>query len=124
METAQMGSGAAPIVLLMQKLETAGLADSVTFMTLNVFGRTIGPGNTDGRQHNENHQVSITIGKPFKGGIVGGVVPVQKDYGALAIDSKTGEGSSSVFIAALDTLPSYGLSMPASLPALPPVIAT
>jgi Protein of unknown function (DUF1501) len=103
-ESAQTVSGVATIAALMQGLATAGLSDSVTFMSLNVFGRTIGPGNTDGRQHNENHQVSITIGKPFKGGVIGGVGPVQKDYGALAIDSKTGEGSSSGDIAPRDTL--------------------
>ena len=77
----------------MQQLATAGLSDQVTLMSLNVFGRTIGPGNTDGRQHNPNHQVSLTIGKPFKGGIIGGVAPVDGDYGALAIDSKTGAAS-------------------------------
>ena len=47
-------------------------------MSLNVFGRTLGPGNTDGRQHNQNHQVSITIGKPFAGGVIGGVGPVSE----------------------------------------------
>ena len=66
----------------MNQLAAAGLADSVTFMSLNVFGRTLGPGNADGRQHNENHQVSIAIGKPFRGGVIGGVIPVGKDFGA------------------------------------------
>ena len=72
-ETPQTVSGVATIVSLMQQLATAGLSDQVTLVSLNVFGRTIGPGNTDGRQHNPNHQVSFTIGKPFKGGIIGGV---------------------------------------------------
>ena len=71
-ETTQTVSGVATISALMQQLAAAGLSDSVTFMSLNVFGRTIGPGNTDGRQHNQNHQVSVTIGKPFAGGIIGG----------------------------------------------------
>src|SRR5262249_53452143 len=87
-ETAHTVSGVATIAALMQQLAAAGLSDSVTFMSLNVFGRTIGAGNTDGRQHNPNHQVSITIGTPFRGGVVGGVAPVQGDYGAVAIDSK------------------------------------
>jgi hypothetical protein len=107
-ETTQTVSGVATIVSLMQQLAAAGLSDSVTFMSLNVFGRTLGPANTDGRQHNENHQVSITIGKPFLGGVIGGVGPVQKDYGALAIDSKTGQGSASGDIHAIDTLASFG----------------
>jgi len=48
------------------RLAAAGLSDQVTFLSLNVLGRTLGPRNVDGRDHNENHQVSITIGKPFR----------------------------------------------------------
>ena len=92
-ETAQTVAGVATIASLMAQLATAGLADAVTFATLNVFGRTLGPGNTDGRQHNENHQVSVTIGKPFAGGVIGGVGPVGKDYGALADRLEDGQGA-------------------------------
>jgi len=122
-ETAQTVTGVATIVSLMQQLATAGLADSVTFMTLNVFGRTIGPGNTDGRQHNENHQVSIAIGKPFRGGVIGGVVPVAKDYGAQNIDSKTGQGSATGDIAATETLGSFGKTMLTAVGIDPTVVA-
>ncbi len=107
-ETAQTVSGVAAIASLLQQLASANLADAVTFMSLNVFGRTIGPGNTDGRQHNPNHQVSIAIGKPMRGGVIGGVAPVQNDYGALPIDSKSGTGTAGGDIRALDTLGSYG----------------
>jgi hypothetical protein len=107
-ETTQTVSGVAAIGSLMTQLAGAGLQDQVTFMSLNVFGRTIGPGNSDGRQHNPNHQVSITIGKPFRGGVVGGVAPVQSDYGALAIDSKSGMGGSGADITAVDTLAAFG----------------
>ena len=110
-ETAQTVSGVAAIASLMQQLASANLSDSVTFMSLNVFGRTIGPGNTDGRQHNPNHQVSISIGKPFRGGVIGGVAPVQNDYGALPIDSKSGAGTNDGDIRAVDTLGSYGKTM-------------
>ncbi len=99
----------------MQQLAAAGLADSVTFMSLNVFGRTLGPGNTDGRQHNQNHQVSITIGKPFAGGVIGGVGPVGGDYGALAIDSKTGIGAAGGDVAPVETLASFGRTMLAAV---------
>ena len=68
-ETAETVSGVATIASLMQQLASAGLQDKVTLMSLNVFGRTLGPSNTDGRQHNPNHQVSLTIGKPFRGGV-------------------------------------------------------
>src|SRR5262249_14715075 len=110
-ETAQTVSGVATIASLMQQLAAAGLTDSVTLISLNVFGRTIGPGNTDGRQHNPNHQVSITIGKPFRGGVIGGVAPVGADYGALAIDSATGEGLASGDVSPPDTLPAFGRTM-------------
>jgi hypothetical protein len=110
-ETSQTVSGVATIASLLAQLTKAGLADQVTFATLNVFGRTLGPSNTDGRQHNENHQVSVTIGKPFAGGVIGAVGPVAKDYGALAIDSKTGTGSAHGDIPPLQTLPSFGRTL-------------
>jgi Protein of unknown function (DUF1501) len=114
-ETSQTVSGVATIVQLMQALQSASLQDQVSFVSLNVFGRTIGQGNTDGRQHNPNHQVSITIGKPFAGGIVGGVAPVGTDYGALNINSKTGAGNASGDVLAVDTLAAYGQTMLAAV---------
>jgi hypothetical protein len=114
-ETSQTVSGVATIVALMQQLATAGLSDQVTLVSLNVFGRTIGPGNTDGRQHNPNHQASFTIGKPFKGGIIGGVGPVGGDYGALAIDSKTGAASSSGDVSPTASLAAFGRTMLAAV---------
>ncbi len=123
-ETTQTVAGVATIVSLMQQLASAGLADKVTFMSLDVFGRTLGPSSTDGRQHNPNHQVSISIGKPFKGGVMGGVVPVAGDYGATAMDPKTGQGSASGAIKAVDTLASYGRTMLAAVGTDDKTIAT
>ena len=114
-EASQTVSGVAAIAAMMSQLATAGLQDQVTFMSLNVFGRTIGAGNTNGRQHNLNHQVSLSIGKPFKGGIIGGVSPQAGDYGALSIDSQTGVGSAGGDIAQLDTLASFGKTMMAAV---------
>jgi hypothetical protein len=114
-ETTQTVSGVATINALMQQLAAAGLSDSVTFMSLNVFGRTIGPSNTDGRQHNQNHQVSITIGKPFAGGIVGAIAPTGGDYGALAINSTSGVGAAGGDVAPIDSLASFGRTMLASV---------
>ena len=107
-EAGQTVSGVAAIDSLMAQLAAAGLADQVTFLSLNVFGRTLGPGNADGRQHNPNHQVSLAIGKPFKAGVIGGVGPVDGDYGALAIDSATGAGGAGGDVAPLETLASFG----------------
>jgi hypothetical protein len=107
-ETAETVSGVAAIGTLMSQLGAAGLGDRVTFLSLNVFGRTLGPSNTGGRQHNDKHQVSITIGKPFNGGVIGAVGPVGNDYGALAIDSRSGAGGAGGDIDAGSTLASFG----------------
>jgi hypothetical protein len=123
-ETTQTVSGVAAIASLMSQLAAAGLQDQVTFMSLNVFGRTIGPSNTDGRQHNPNHQVSITIGKPFRGGVIGGVGPVGNDYGALGIDSKSGVGTPGGDVAAVNTLPSFGQTMLAAVGVDPAVASS
>ncbi|HET7506417.1 MAG TPA: hypothetical protein VFK02_35600 [Kofleriaceae bacterium] len=107
-EARQTVSGVAAIGSLMSQLAAAGLSDQVTFLSLNVFGRTLGPSNTDGRQHNQNHQVSIAIGKPWKGGVIGGVAPVGGDYGAVAINSTTGAGGSGGDVIPAETLASFG----------------
>jgi hypothetical protein len=123
-EAAQTLSGVQTIATLMQALDSAGLTDQVMFATLNVFGRTIGPGNTDGRQHNENHQVSLTIGKSIRAGVVGGLAVVGKDYGATSVDSRTGQSSTSGDIGAIDTLASYGQTLLAALGVDPAVITS
>ncbi len=123
-ETAQTVSGVATIASLLSQLQTIDLADQVTFMSLNVFGRTLGPSNTDGRQHNENHQVSIAIGKPFRGGVIGGIAPFANDYGALAIDSKSGAGGPGGDIAAPNSLAAFGKTMLAAVGTDAPVISS
>ncbi len=122
-ETADTVSGVAAIGALMAQLKSAGLSDQVTLMSLNVFGRTLNATNIDGRNHNPNHQVSFTIGKSFKGGVIGGVAPLAGDYGALAIDSKTGKASPSGDVAAVDSLASFGQTMLASVGVAPDAIA-
>ncbi len=109
-EASETDSGIATIASLMSKLATAGYADRVTFMSLNVFGRTM-LSNGNGRSHNPNHQVSITIGKPFLGGVVGGVGPVGNDYGALPISSQTGKGGPGGDITPVSSLASFGKTM-------------
>ena len=121
-ETAQTVAGVQTIGMLMSQLASAGLQDQVSFMSLNVFGRTIGPGNQDGRQHNPNHQVSISIGKPFKGGVIGAIAPLAGDYGCLPIVSATGLGSASGDIPAVQTLGAYGQTMLAAVGVQPSVI--
>jgi hypothetical protein len=123
-ESAQTISGVASISSLMSQLASAGLQDQVTLMSLNVFGRTLGPSNTDGRQHNANHQVSIAIGKPFRGGVIGGVGPVGTDYGALPVDSQSGAGRAGGDISPIDTLGSFGRTMLAAVGVDPQVVSS
>jgi hypothetical protein len=103
---------------LLANLKTAtpmDLSDLVTVMSLNVFGRTIDQTNTDGRQHNLNHQVSFAIGKPFKGGVYGGVAALPAnmggDYGCLPMSSATGAGSTGGDIKPVDTLAAFGMTI-------------
>jgi hypothetical protein len=110
-ETSQTIAGVRTIASLMQQLASAGLADRVTFATLNVFGRTLGPGNANGRQHNPDHQASLMIGRGVAGGVVGGVAPVGDDYGALPLDSTSGRGDPGGDVTAPETLPSFGKTL-------------
>jgi hypothetical protein len=128
-EATETNSGVAYINFLLQQLagvnDVAGdpLTEKVSFMTLNVFGRTLGktaPSPGDGRAHNPNHHVSVCIGAPFKGGVIGGVGQVTNqespggDYGALSIDPSTGQGipgDGGSGIVLQDTLGSFGMTM-------------
>ena len=123
-ETAQTVSGVATIASLLSQLGTLGLSDQVTFASLNVFGRTLGKASSDGRQHNQNHQVSIAIGAAFKGGVIGGLTKVGADYGALAIDSASGKGTATGDIAPLESLSSFGQTLLAAVGTDPATIQT
>jgi hypothetical protein len=135
-EAAQTVSGVGYIVSLLQALQSAkdahgvSLQDQVMFMTLNVFGRTLinNGGNTcaDGTAHNGNHHVAVCIGKPFNGGVIGGVAPVKNslgnDYGATSISSSTGASNGDV--QATDTLAAFGMTMLQAVGGDPTVITS
>jgi hypothetical protein len=128
-ETAQTQTGVGTIASLMSQLQTAGLQDQVSFLSLNVFGRTLlvnSPGTSaaNGRNHNPNHQVSLAIGKPFLGGVIGGVARVGADYGATAIQSSTGASSSSGDIPAVETLGAFAQTVLQAFGGDPTVIGT
>jgi hypothetical protein len=89
-ETAQHVSGCGAIATLMQRLATAKLQDRVTFVLMNVFGRSLNRPQRMGRDHLGNHHCSVIIGKRIRGSVVGGVVKAGNDYAATPIDSKTG----------------------------------
>jgi hypothetical protein len=101
------GGGSTPttgIAYLLALLQNAGLQDQVSFMSLNVFGRTLG-GAGNGRGHNANHHVSVCIGKPFKGGVIGGIQPAGSDFGAQPITASSGTVASS------DTIYAFAMTM-------------
>ena len=77
---------------LWTQLNAVGLQDKVTFATMNVFGRTLGAKNGGGRDHHGDHHVAVLIGKPFKGGVVGGVEAIKDDFRAMSIDAASGNG--------------------------------
>ena len=112
---------------LLAGLKSAGLADAVSLISLNVFGRTLGPTSTDGRQHNPNHQVSFAIGKPFRGGVYGGVAQLSAaqggDYGALPMDSKSGMGVAGGDIKPVDTLTAFGMTVATAVGVDPAIVA-
>lgn len=112
-EIEQTVAGVGAIRSMMAQLTTAGLADRVSFMSLNVFGRTLGADSLGGRNHNENHQVSLTIGKHFKGGVIGGVRAIGNDFGCTGIDPSTGGVGSGIAVG--DTLASFGKTALASI---------
>lgn len=99
-ETTQTVASVNNITVLMNKLATYGMADKVVFAALNVFGRTF-DGAGQGRGHNPSHNVAVMIGKAFKGGVVGGLLPggVSSD-----IDSASGNAAAGGDVAAGDSL--------------------
>jgi hypothetical protein len=105
-EAIQTAASVNNIKLLMSKLNSYGLVDKVTFATLNVFGRTFNTLN--GRGHNASHSVSLMIGKGFKGGVVGGILPGGH---AADVDAATGQASESGDLSAADSLASVAKTL-------------
>jgi len=106
-ETAQTIAGVASINSLITDLQGISYQDKVSFMTLNVFGRTL-MNAQNGRQHNGSHEVSICIGKPFKSAVIGGVGPVAKDFGCVAFNSASGATTGMTDVQPPDSLASFG----------------
>jgi hypothetical protein len=114
-EAADTQASIATLSTLWSELTTQGLQDQVTFASLNVFGRTLKRNAGGGRNHNQNHHVMTLFGKHVRGGVIGGVGPVDGDFGALAIDSKSGKGGAGGDIDPLSSLESAGKTLAAAL---------
>jgi hypothetical protein len=92
-ESAQTVTGVATISQLWSQLVQYGIQDKVSFLSLNVFGRTLSASTVaNGRQHNGTHHAAIAFGRGFQGSVIGGVEPVSGDFGAMSINSATGAG--------------------------------
>ncbi len=98
-EADQTVSGVAGIKAVLDALNGMSLSDSVTFATLNVFGRNLNGISKvlarTGRDHYGNHSVCVMIGKNIAPGVIGGILPVSDPgsdgaLGAADIDSATG----------------------------------
>jgi hypothetical protein len=109
-EAVQTNASLNNLKTLMTKLASYGLQDQVTFATLNVFGRTFDTQN--GRGHNASHAVSVLIGKGFKGGVVGGLLPGGH---AADIDAASGGASPSGDLRAADSLASVAKTLAVGL---------
>jgi hypothetical protein len=114
-EAADTQASIAAMGSLWTELKAQGLEDQVTFASLNVFGRTLKRNAGGGRNHNQNHHVLAMFGKNVQGGVIGGVGPVDGDFGALAIDSSTGKGGAGGDIDPLTSLESAGKTLAAAL---------
>jgi hypothetical protein len=96
-----------------QLLKDNGLDSKVTFVMMNVFGRTLNRSNTaGGRDHNGDHHVTVMSGPNIKGSVIGGVAKMSgADYGATAIDSSTGTSSTNGDIGFSETFGSMGKTL-------------
>ena len=105
-EAAQTTSGLAAIAVLMSQLQTmanarGALIDQVTFASLNVFGRTIGPATSTGGSTTRTIRSRSRSASRSSGGVIGGIAPVGNDFGATAIGT----------IAPTDSLASFGKTL-------------
>ena len=105
----------------MNALSMLGLADKVTFATLNVFGRNLNGiskvESRSGRDHYGNHSVMLMIGKNVKPGVIGGVAKGGSSgaYVASAIDSASGTAAMGGDIPAAETHVSAARTLGAAL---------
>jgi hypothetical protein len=107
-EADQTVSGITGIQQLMTALANNSLTDSVTFATLNVFGRNLNGiskvTSRAGRDHYGNHCVTVMIGKNVAPSVIGGITPDSSGaYVASGIASATGASSTSGDITADQT---------------------
>lgn len=114
-ETSQHVSSIAAIADLQSRLQAAKLGDRVTFVLMNVFGRTLNRPMRAGRDHLGAHHCTVIMGKGVRGSVIGGVTKAGNDYAATAIDSRTGLAGGSPDIRFEDTLAAVGKTIAAAV---------
>lgn len=123
-ETARHQTALASINRLLAQLQSLGLQDSVTFVMMNVFGRTLvhkGKGmESAGRDHLANHHCTVMIGKHIKASVIGGIEAKGNDFSATAIDPSTGgavlaAAAGTNFIPVADSLAAAGKTIAAAV---------
>ena len=102
-EMNQTVAGVQALDYLWTKISEYGMADRVTYASLNTFGRTLKTVG-EGRSHNQQHHVMTIIGRRVRGGVYGGVAQSGNDFAATAIDSVSGASRPTADIPADETL--------------------
>lgn len=82
------------LTFLWDELRAAGLSDRTTVASINVFGRSLVRNAGGGRNHNAQHHCMFAFGPRVRPGIIGKVGRVGRDFGALAMQSESGQGGS------------------------------
>lgn len=131
-ESEQTVTGVTHVATLLHKLKEYGLQDRTSFALLNVFGRTLQRHGRAGRDHWAEHHTAVLIGKPFAGGVIGGLEPRDGDFAATAICAATGAAvpagstsaaSQAATITAAATLPALGRTLGRGLGVDPALLA-
>jgi hypothetical protein len=110
-EARETVAGVSHVRELMARLKGYGLEDRVSLAMMNVFGRTLKRLGRNGRDHWDSHHATVLIGRPFRGGIVGGLAPAAGDYRALGIDSRSGAGTDAGDVPFAETLAALGKTL-------------
>jgi hypothetical protein len=121
-EVPQHAIGIQRLTQLFTTLQQYNLQDKVTFMMLNVFGRTLKSQGLVGRTHWANHHCTVMIGKNIKPGVVGGLIPQGNDYSCSPFDSASGQISASGDIGFMDSFASMAKTVGAAIGVSQPVL--
>ncbi|MCA9712607.1 MAG: DUF1501 domain-containing protein, partial [Myxococcales bacterium] len=110
--------GIAAIGTLWEQLSAAGLEDRATFVTFDVFGRTLVRNAAGGRDHQANHHVMAMFGPRVRPGVVGGVHAVgsgNRPFSARGIDAATGAADDDGDVAVEDGLTAAAATLAAAV---------